>query len=106
MDEKRVAFRMHLKPGCEAEYERRHRNIWPEVKEKLSSAGVYDYSIYLDDETGYLFAFQRVKGDSGSQDIGGEEIIKAWWEYMKDLMDTNEDNSPVSIPLHEVFHMD
>ena len=106
MEEKRMAFRMHLKPGCEDEYERRHREIWPEVKEKLSRSGIYDYSIYLDKESGYLFAFQKTKGDVGSQDVGDDEIIKKWWKYMKDLMDTNEDYSPVSIPLKEVFHMD
>ena len=97
---------MHLKPGCEVEYERRHRTLWPEVKAMLSASGVYDYSIYLDKETGYLFAFQKTKGDQGSQDLGGEEIIQKWWAYMKDIMDTNPDNSPVSIPLSEVFHMD
>ena len=106
MSDERMAFRMHLKPGCEAEYERRHREIWPEVKALLSQSGVYDYSIFLDKETGNLFAFQRTRGESGSQDLGGEEIIKRWWSYMKDLMDTNEDDSPVSVPLKEFFHMD
>ena len=105
-EDKREAFRMHLKPGCEKEYERRHREIWPEVKRKIEESGVYDYSIFLDEETGYLFAFQRTKGGKGSQDLGGEEIIQKWWDYMKDLMDTNPDNSPVSIPLREVFRME
>ena len=104
--DKREAFRMHLKPGCAAEYAKRHRDIWPEVKKKIEESGVYDYSIFLDEETGNLFAFQRTKGDKGSQDLGSEEIIQKWWDYMKDLMDTNPDNSPVSIPLREVFRME
>ena len=45
---KREAFKMFLKPGCEAEYERRHAQIWPELKQLLSENGVYDYSIYCD----------------------------------------------------------
>ena len=61
IEEKREAFRMHVKPECEEEYERRHRAIWPEVKKMISESGVYDYSIYLDKETGYLFAFQKKK---------------------------------------------
>ena len=68
-EEKREAFRMHLKPGCEEEYERRHRAIWPEVKKMISESGVYDYSIYLDKETGYLFAFQKTKGDKAMRTI-------------------------------------
>ena len=97
---------MYLKKGCEEEYEKRHRALWPEGKAKLKESGVYDYSIYLEKETGTLFAFQKVEGESGSQDLGGDEIIQKWWDYMKDIMYTNADNSPVSIPLKEVFHLD
>ena len=97
---------MQLKTGCEAEYEKRHREIWPELKRLLSDSGVYDYSIYLDRASGTLFAFQRTRGDGGSQELGSTEIVQRWWAYMADLMETNEDLSPVSIPLEEVFHMD
>ena len=45
---KREAFKMYLKPGCEAEYEKRHAAIWPELKALLSQNGVSDYSIYWD----------------------------------------------------------
>lgn len=102
----RQAFRMKIKEGCAKEYERRHRAIWPELKAEISKSGVSDYSIYLDEDTGYLFATQHCSGNKGSQDIGDNEIIKKWWKYMKDLMDTNIDESPVSVELHEVFHMD
>lgn len=100
------AFKMFLKPGFEEEYERRHREIWPEVKDLLKESGVYDYSIFLDKETNILFAVQKVSGDQGSQDLGGTEIIQRWWAYMKDIMETNPDNSPVSIPLHQCFYME
>jgi len=106
MEDNRRAFVMKLKQGCEAEYERRHRNLWPEMKRLLSENGVYDYSIYLNREDGTLFAFQRSRGEGGSQDLGSFDIVRRWWDYMADLMETNADNSPVSIPLCEVFHMD
>lgn len=97
---------MKLKPGCEAEYEKRHREIWPELTAKLAESGVYDYSIYLDRETNTLFAFQKNRGGSGSQGLGDTEIVRRWWAYMAPLMETNEDLSPVSKGLREVFHMD
>ncbi|AEC02853.1 L-rhamnose mutarotase [Parasphaerochaeta coccoides] len=103
--EKRAAFIMKLKPGCEAEYTRRHNAIWPELKELLSTS-VYDYSIFLHRESLTLFAFQKLKGDGGSQDLGTDPIVRRWWDYMADLMEVNPDNSPVSIPLEEVFHME
>lgn len=103
---KREAFKMYLKPGCEAEYERRHHEIWPELKKLLSENGVYDYSIFWDKETNVLFASQKVKGEESSQEMGSSPIVQKWWDYMADIMDTNPDNSPVSIPLQEVFRME
>jgi len=103
---KREAFKMYLKPGCEAEYEKRHNEIWPEVKELLKETGVSDYSIFWDKETNLLFGVQKTEGNASSQDLGDNAIIQKWWAYMADIMETNSDNSPVSIPLKEVFHMD
>lgn len=103
---KREAFKMYLKPGFEKEYEKRHNAIWPELRKLLSDSGVSDYTIFWDKKTNILFAYQVVSGEGGSQDLGETEIVKKWWAYMKDIMDTNPDNSPISIPLEEVFHMD
>jgi len=103
---KRSAFIMFLKKGCELEYEKRHAAIWPELKKILSDNGVFDYSIYWDKRTNMLFAFQKVNDGKSSQEMSDNPIIQKWWDYMADIMDVNEDNSPVSIPLKEVFHMD
>lgn len=103
---KREAFKMYLKPGFEAEYEKRHGAIWPELKQLLKESGVSDYSIFWDKETNILYACQKVDGDASSQDLGDNPIVQKWWAYMADIMDTNPDNSPISIPLKEVFHMD
>lgn len=97
---------MKLKPGAAAEYIKRHQAIWPELKELLKDAGISDYSIFLDEETGTLFAVQKNQGDVGSQDLGRTEVVQRWWAYMADLMETNPDNSPQSTPLTEVFHLD
>ena len=103
---KREAFQMFLKPGCEAEYEKRHNAIWPELKKLLSENGVCDYSIYWDKDTNILFASQKVQGEESSQDMGSNPIVQKWWAYMAGIMETNPDNSPVSIPLKEVFRME
>jgi L-rhamnose mutarotase len=102
----RIAFKMKLKPGFEGEYKRRHEALWPEIKELLKGTGIHDYSIFHDPETNILFAVQKIEGTEGSQDLGKNEIVKKWWAYMADIMETHQDNSPVSKPLTEVFHMD
>ena len=102
----RVAFKMYLNEGQKEEYKKRHNALWPELHALLKNAGVSEYSIFLDEETSILFAFQKVSGEGGSQDLGQTEIVKKWWAFMADIMKTNPDNSPVSIPLDEVFYME
>lgn len=101
----RVAFKMYLTDGQKEEYKKRHDEIWPELKQLLKDAGISEYSIFLDEETNILFAFQKVSGEGGSQDLGQTEIVKKWWAYMADIMKTNPDNSPVTVKLEEVFYL-
>jgi len=103
---KRFAFKMKLYPGFREEYRKRHREIWPELVMLLKSQGIGNYSIFYDEETNILFAYQEQSGESSSQDLGNKEIVKKWWKYMADIMETNPDNSPVSIPLEQVFFIE
>ncbi|MHA6247387.1 L-rhamnose mutarotase [Pontibacter sp. CAU 1760] len=100
----RIAFKMKLKPGYAAEYQKRHDAIWPELSQLLRETGISDYSIFLEEETNTLFAVQKQSGAS-SQDLGSTEVVQKWWAYMADIMETNPDNSPVSAPLREVFYL-
>ena len=99
------AFKMKLKPGCVEEYKKRHDEIWPELAELIKSTGVSDYSIFLDEETNILFAVQKQSGNTSSQDLGNHPIVKKWWAYMADIMETNTDHSPVSIDLTPIFYL-
>jgi L-rhamnose mutarotase len=102
----RIAFKMKLKPGAIEDYKKRHDELWPELNQTLKNAGISEYSIFYDEETHILFAFQKQAGKLGSQDLGKTAIVQRWWEYMADIMETNPDNSPISTPLEEVFFME
>jgi L-rhamnose mutarotase len=102
----RKAFVMTLKPGCAAEYKRRHDAIWPEISDLLRKTGIRDYSIFLDEHTNTLFAVQKLEGDAGSQDLSHSPVVQRWWAFMSDIMATNPDHSPLSRELVEVFHLD
>ena len=102
----RIAFKMKVNPGVIEEYKKRHDALWPELHKLLKDAGLSEYSIFFDEETNILFAFQKQAGNMGSQDLGKKEIVQKWWKYMADIMETNPDNSPVSTPLEEVFYME
>ena len=103
---KRVAFKMKLKPGNEAEYKKRHDEIWPELSRALTDAGVSDYSIFLDEETLTLFAVQKLADGHTADALPDLPIVREWWDSMAELMEVNPDNSPVCKPLTEVFHAD
>jgi len=97
---------MKLKPGCVTEYKRRHDNIWPELAAELRAAGISDYSIFLDEQTLTLFAVQKLADNHKASQLHASAVMRRWWDYMAPLMETNPDNSPVTRPLNEVFHLD
>jgi L-rhamnose mutarotase len=101
----RLAFKMKLLKGFEEEYKRRHDEIWPELKSLLKAAGICDYSIFLDRPTNTLFGYLTISVPTSLDELPKQEIMKKWWDYMKDIMEVNPDNSPVSIPLEEVFYL-
>ncbi len=103
---KRAAFKMKLKKGYEEEYKKRHDAIWPELAALLTKSGISDYSIYLDEETSTLFAVQKLSDNNTTVDLPKTDVMKKWWAYMGDIMETNADTSPVVVPLKEVFHLD
>lgn len=106
METKKIGFKMKLLPGFEEEYEKRHREIWPELAALLKDNGIKNYSIFLDRDTSTLFAVQTVTGQGSSQSLGSTALVQKWWAYMADIMETNPDNSPISTPLKEVFTLE
>jgi L-rhamnose mutarotase len=102
----RIAFKMKLNKGCEEEYKRRHDILWPQLKIVLKKTGIKDYSIFLDKETNILFAYFIIADVKRLDELSQQEVMKKWWDYMKDIMETNEDNSPVSVSLQEVFYLE
>ncbi len=92
----KIAFKMYLKPGNKAVYKQRHDEIWPELKELLNNEGISDYYIFLDEPTNTLFAVQSQSSNQSSQDLAENAVVKLWWQYMADIMETNPDNSPVT----------
>jgi L-rhamnose mutarotase len=106
METKRFGFKMKMLPGFREEYKKRHSEIWPELVQLLKNEGIGNYSIFLDEETNTLFAYQEQSDENSSQDLGNTETVKKWWKHMADIMETNEDSSPVTIPLEQLFYME
>ncbi|WP_046174277.1 L-rhamnose mutarotase [Domibacillus indicus] len=87
------------------EYKKRHDELWPEMAAELKAHGAHNYSIFLEEETGKLFAYVEVESEEKWAGMAETEICQKWWAYMEPLMETNPDNSPVSRELKDVFYL-
>ena len=101
----RIAFKMKLHKGKEDEYKKRHDELWDELKELLKQTGIHNYSIFLDEETNSLFGVLNITDAKNMDSLPHHEVMQRWWKYMADIMESNPDHSPVSVPLNEVFYL-
>lgn len=101
----RFAFKMKLFAGYEEEYRRRHAEIWPELAELLHAHGISNYSIFLDPATLDLLGVMDVTDPSALRHLSSHPVMQRWWAWMKDIMESHPDHSPVSLPLQEVFYL-
>ncbi len=74
--------------------------------ELLSQAGISEFTIFLDEETLTLFAVQKLADNHTADAVPDHPVNRKWWDYMSDIMEYNPDNTPVVVPLKEVFHLD
>lgn len=100
------AFRMKLKPGNVEEYQRRHDDLWPDLADALHAVGIYDYSIFLDEETLHLFGVLKLHPNHQIDDLPTHPVMRHWWDYMADLMEVEADNRPKQLALKPVFYFE
>lgn len=102
----RKSFVMSVNPGAQGEYERRHNPIWEDLEQVLKDHGAHNYSIFLHPETNQLFAYVEIEDEERWSAIAQTDVCQRWWKHMGDIMPSNEDHSPVAVPLREVFHLE
>jgi L-rhamnose mutarotase len=97
---------MEIHPGQKDEYRRRHNPIWPELEQELKAHGVHNYSIFLDEAHHQLFAYVEIEDLARWNQIAETGACRRWWRFMREIMPSHPDDSPVSKELQEVFHLD
>ena len=102
----RKGFKMKLYAGMEEEYRRRHSELWPEMCDMIHAHGGKNYSIYLDRDTLILFGYIEIDDQALWEQSADTAINRKWWDYMADIMETNPENSPISVDLQPMFHLD
>jgi L-rhamnose mutarotase len=102
---KRIAFKLQLRPGCLAEYARRHDTIWPELAALIRATGVSDFTIWHDPETDVLFCSQLREDDAAADAIRSHPVWRRWQAEMAEFLVTGPDGTVRRWPLNEVFHL-
>ena len=103
----KYAWKGLIKEGCNAEYIRRHDEIWPEMNELLKSAGICNYTIWNVGQE--LFGYYECeKGVEYAAKVQSESpIVEKWDEYMKDILIMERDPVTGAQPLlTKVFELD
>lgn len=104
----RKAFMIQTKPGMAAEYQRRHNPIWADLEKALKIHGVTNYSIFQDEDTGFLFGYMEIEDEEKFQQIGEVDVVRRWWRYMTEVLvcKNGKRQKAKESNLKEVFHMD
>lgn len=102
-----MAWTGRIRPGCRAEYEKRHREIWPEMVQVLKDAGICNYSIFCVNDV--LFGYYECeKGVAFAEKVQAESpVVDRWNAYMKDILELEMDPDTGAQPkLEQVFRLD
>ena len=99
----RVAWHAHIQPGSQAEYKRRHDEIWPEMTAVLNEAGIHNYTVWLCGLD--LFGYYECPDREKAARIQAESpVVDRWNAYMKDILSMDFDpETGVTPPLQQVF---
>ncbi len=100
----RFAWRGRIRKGMEAEYKRRHDELWPEMKELLKAAGIRNYSIWSDGEAVFGY-YECEKGVAHAEQAQARSpVVDRWNEHMKDVLELDMDPATGAQPrLKQMF---
>lgn len=103
----RFAWKGRIRPGMQAEYKRRHDEIWPEMIEVLRRAGIRNYTIWTDGDE--LFGYYECEHGAAFAERAQAEspVVDRWNAYMRDVLELEMDPRTGAQPrLVQVFCMD
>ena len=100
----KVGFMMKLKADRIEEYQKRHDEIWDEMREILKKAGRANYSLWYD--AGNIFGYYEVEDKAASgQILSDSPIVRQWNHWMADLLETDEAGNPRIREMDLVFYL-
>lgn len=102
----RAFFTFEIRPGTEAEYQRRHDEIWPEMVSLLKDAGVSNYTIFRRGTQIYLYLECEPDRETCFERIGASEVNARWSAWFEDIIVDMTDEQGQLRWAEEVWHLD
>ena len=103
----RVAFRLRIKAGKEAEYDATHRSVSPALLSKLKEVGISEYSIFRREQD--LFLVMQVEDfESAWRTLDKDPTNLKWQEEIAKLFEPAPDLKPGErfAMMKEVFYLE
>ena len=102
----RYCFTFEIRPGAEAEYKRRHDEIWPELVTVIEEAGVSNYSLFR--RGTQVIAYCECEPDVATAfaKIGATDANRRWSEWFEDIIVALTDEDGNLFEAEEVWHLD
>lgn len=103
---RRTCFTFQLRPGREEEYERRHREVWPELLSVLSASGVRNYTLFRSGRTVIAYCECYPDATTAFGAVGASEVNARWSAWFEDTIEELTDADGQLHFAEEVWHLD
>jgi L-rhamnose mutarotase len=102
----RICFKFEIYPGQEAEYKRRHDEIWPELVEAIQESGFKNYSLFRQNQE--IIAYVECHPDVATAfaKLSGYDANARWATWFEDVIVKLADDDGNVFRLDEVWHLD
>ena len=102
----RVCFVFEIRPGTEAEYKKRHDEIWPELVEAIKASGQSNYSLFRHGTT--IIGYVECEPDAATAwaRIAATDVNARWQKWFDDIIVSLTDEHGQVRQLQEVWHLD
>lgn len=102
----RFCFTFQLHPGQEAEYKRRHDEIWPELVDALKDAGISNYTLFRRGRQVIGYCECEPDAQTAFATVGATDVNRRWSAWFEDVIESLTDESGRLLEAEEVWHLD
>ena len=100
----RICFLLHVRPDKISEYREAHESVWLEMLQALKASGWHDYSLFLDETSGFVVGILDTDDfEAAQKEMAATDVNARWQASMAPYF--VEPDAPTAA-LARVFHLE